>query len=64
MEGTDLMTRCVVMLMLAGTLAACGVDGEPVRPTVGASVAVGSGGVNSNVGVGLNQGPLSIFLGL
>ncbi|SFF98114.1 hypothetical protein [Roseobacter denitrificans] len=58
------MIRSVAVLVLIGTLSACGVDGEPVRPSVGASVAIGSGGVNSNIGVGLNQGPFSIFLGL
>lgn len=51
-----------ILLLLA--LAACGVDGEPVRPSVGAGVTINSGGVYPSVGVGLNTGPLSIFLGL
>lgn len=61
------MTRGVLMLSaviaLAG-LAACGVDGEPIRPTAAASIGVGSGGVHSNVGVGVSKGPVSVFLGL
>ena len=58
------MARYVAMLVLLGALCACGVDGEPVRPSVGASVGIGQGGVYSNVGVGVSQGPFSIFLGL
>ena len=58
------MARYVAMLVLLGALSACGVDGEPVRPSVGASVGIGQGGVYSNVGVGVSQGPFSIFLGL
>lgn len=45
-------------------LAACGVDGEPVRPTLAANVGVGAGGISTNVGLGVNKGPLSVFLGL
>ncbi|NIY80902.1 hypothetical protein HCZ23_15675 [Celeribacter sp. HF31] len=40
------MKRVVMLLMLTG-LAACGVDGEPVKPDVGMSTTVG---VNSRGG--------------
>lgn len=56
------MPRIFLLLMLFA-LAACGVDGEPERPSIGASVALGSGG-SSSVGVGVSQGPFSVFLGL
>ncbi len=57
------MIRCAVVVIAVSLLASCGVDGEPKRPTVGAAVAIGSGG-SSSVGVGVSQGPFSVFLGL
>lgn len=44
-------------------LSACGVDGEPVQPTANANISVSPSGVYTNVGLGLSQGPLSIYLG-
>lgn len=58
------MTRPVMVLAALVTLSACGVDGEPIRPTAGAYIGAGSGGVHSNVGVGVSQGPVSVFVGL
>ena len=45
-------------------LVACGVDGEPVQPTLNAGVSLGSGGVNTNVSVGAQKGPFSVNWGL
>jgi hypothetical protein len=45
-------------------LAACGADGEPVKPTLNAGVSLGSSGVNTNVSVGARKGPFSINWGL
>lgn len=45
-------------------LVACGVDGEPVTPTVAANIGIGSDGVRTNVGLGVNKGPLSVFWGI
>ena len=58
------MKRLIASLCLIGTLAACGADGEPVRPTVSGAVTISDGGVYPSVGVGVNRGPFSIFLGL
>ena len=44
-------------------LAGCGVDGEPVQPSMNVGIGVGSSGTHTYGGLGLNQGPLSIFLG-
>ncbi len=55
------MKRFAVLVLLG--LAACGVDGEPEKPRVDASLAVGSGGYVGGA-VGVSQGPVSIFLGL
>lgn len=59
------MIHKALIFLLIATLAACGVDGEPTKPTVGASIGVSSSGnVHSNVGVGVRQGPFSVFFGL
>ena len=56
--------RVLCLLSLLSVLAACGVDGEPIRPSVSGAVTINSGGVYPSVGVGVNQGPISVFLGL
>lgn len=58
------MSRRLGLIVFLCGLAACGVDGEPVQPTVAASVGVGSSGVSTNLGVGVHTGPISVFLGL
>ncbi len=65
MESDGVMTflRVILVVAAAVTLAGCGVDGEPVQPTVSASVGVGSSGGYVGGGVGLNRGPLGIYLG-
>jgi len=54
--------RILASLALLG-LMGCGADGEPVQPTMNATVAVTSNGVYPAVGVGLHQGPVSVFFG-
>jgi hypothetical protein len=46
------------------SLAACGADGEPVKPTLNAVVSLGSGGMNTNVSVGARKGPFLVNWGL
>jgi hypothetical protein len=46
------------------SLAACGADGEPVKPTLNAVVSWGSGGMNTNVSVGARKGPFLVNWGL
>ncbi|MFK7746594.1 MAG: hypothetical protein AB8B47_16180 [Roseobacter sp.] len=57
------MKRAVLILSLLG-LAACGADGEPVRPSVSGGVTINQNGVYPSVGVGVAKGPLSLFLNL
>lgn len=57
------MTRWITGAALAVLLAGCGADGEPVQPTMNAVVNVSSSGVHTYGGVGLHQGPLSLFVG-
>jgi len=55
--------RLALIALLGALLSACGADGEPVQPTLNAGVSIGTGGVHVGGGVGVNSGPISIFLG-
>ncbi|MFA3917172.1 hypothetical protein [Ruegeria hyattellae] len=55
------MKQLSLLALLA--LAACGADGEPVQPTLNAHGGLGSSGGYVGGAVGLNKGPLSIYLG-
>lgn len=58
------MTRILTVLGLALSLAACGVDGEPVRPSLNAGLGISSSGVHLGGTVGVNKGPVTVSLGL
>lgn len=58
------MRKMIFALLGLAVLAACGVDGEPVQPSLNAGVGIGSGGVRIGGAVGLHKGPVSVFLGL
>lgn len=45
-------------------LAACGVEGAPVRPSLDAGVSVTQGGIYPSVGLGVAKGPVSLRVGL
>ncbi|MEP1587024.1 MAG: hypothetical protein ABJR46_08015 [Tateyamaria sp.] len=45
-------------------LAACGIDGEPVRPTANLGINIGSGGISTGATVGVSQGPLRVGVGI
>ncbi|MFC3613072.1 hypothetical protein ACFORG_04805 [Lutimaribacter marinistellae] len=55
--------RLLIVIAFATVLAGCGADGEPVQPTFSGGVGVGSSGVHGYGGVGLNKGPLNVWLG-
>ena len=59
------MSRTYALAFLALlALAGCGADGEPVTPTMNAGIGISSdGSVHANGGIGLHQGPISLFLG-
>lgn len=59
------MSRIHVLAFLAlASLVACGVDGEPIQPTMNAGIGISANGsVHTNGGIGLHQGPVSLFLG-
>lgn len=53
------MTRILCLLSLL-TVAACGVDGEPLEPHGSVAIGVGSGGVHAGGTIGVSRGPLSV----
>ncbi|WP_193748218.1 lipoprotein [Leisingera sp. ANG-M1] len=57
------MRKTVFALFALAVLTACGVDGEPVQPTLNAGIGVGDSGVHVGGAVGLHKGPVSVFLG-
>jgi hypothetical protein len=54
---------CAAVLGLA-LLTACGVDGPPVRPTLGGTISAGSGGVHTSVRTGARVGNVDIGVGV
>ena len=55
--------RWIAMIGL-GLLAACGAEGEPMRPTGGVSMSVGSHGIDTDVRIGATDERVSVALGL
>ena len=56
--------RMAALVLSLTVLSGCGVDGEPVQPSLNAGISITPNGVSPNVGVGLRQGPFSILFGL
>lgn len=56
--------KVIVTLMALAVLAACGANGEPVRPSVNAGVSITSSGVSPSVSVGTRIGNVGVSIGL
>ncbi len=56
--------KYIAMCLACLVLASCGADGDPVEPTVGAGVSIGTDGIKTNANVGLTNGIVSIGLDL
>ena len=52
-----------LLIALLG-LAACGADGEPVRPTAQSQITLSSSGTYVQTNLGVTRGPVSVSLGL
>ncbi len=55
--------RIVAALLGLLALAACGADGDPVRPTAAVEVGFGSDGADIGGVVGVSDGPVSVGIG-
>jgi len=58
------MTRTGFGLLALALLAACGVEGPPVRPSLGATVSAGTGGVYTSVHTGARVGGVDVGVGV
>lgn len=58
------MIRLAVFLLGLAALTACGVDGEPVAPTLNGGVTINNSGIHPHANVGVNKGPVSVNVGL
>ncbi|WP_162932972.1 hypothetical protein [Roseovarius sp. EL26] len=57
--------KYAALIAALGLLVGCGADGQPFyAPSVTTSIGVGKNGVNTNVGVATQVGPVSIGVGL
>ncbi len=54
--------RGILTLSVIGLLAACGADGDPVRPSVNTTIGVGTGGVHTSTSV--STGNVTLAIGL
>lgn len=59
-----MILRMAFALLSLTMLTGCGVDGEPVRPTAGVNVGVGTHGVNVGVGGGVRVGGVNVGVGV
>ena len=58
------MTRLAAALMSLSLLAACGADGEPVRPSLNAGVGISNKGVSVGATAGVSAGPVRVSVGI
>lgn len=58
------MRRICAALLGTAFLAACGVDGAPVRPTLGATIGAGAGGVHTSIRTGARIGAVTVGVGV
>ena len=56
--------KVIASLLIVVLLAACGVEGDPIRPTANLGVSLGSSGVRTTTSVGLSKGNVSVGVGL
>ncbi len=57
------MRKWILALAGVAALTACGVDGEPVLPSLNANVGLSNNGVHAGGSVGLSKGPVNVSLG-
>ena len=56
--------RVVAALTVFAFLAACGVDGAPLRPSASVGVGIGTSGVTVGGKASVGKGPVTVSVGL
>ena len=57
------MRRAIWAATALAMLAGCGVEGDPVRPSVSTTISAGSGSVQAGVGTGVSVGGVHVGVG-
>jgi len=57
------MKRTILAFLGLCILAACGADGEPIRPTFSTGISIGTGGSKINTRVGVKTGAITTSVG-
>ena len=57
------MIRALCLLSLLA-VAACGVDGEPIKPQANLNIGIGDGGVRTGGTIGVSSGAVSVGVGV
>ncbi len=56
--------KYLTALPLLFLLAACGADGDPIRPSMNTTIGVGESGVHASTSVSASKGNVSVTVGL
>ncbi|MEJ5219046.1 hypothetical protein WG622_12390 [Cognatishimia sp. D5M38] len=56
--------RVIAALTTLAFLAACGVDGAPLRPSANVGIGIGSNGVSLGGKASVGKGPVTVSVGL
>ncbi len=55
--------KTIMALCVFGFVAACGAEGDPLRPTAGLGIGIGPGGLSIRPNVGVTDGTSRVGLG-
>ena len=58
------MIRISAALAMLTLLAACGADGDPIRPSLNSTLSVTPSGVSLGTSLGVSKGPVSLAVAL
>ncbi len=53
----------IIAVCVFGFVAACGAEGDPLRPTAGLGIGIGPGGIKLRPKVGVTDGTSTVGLG-
>ena len=53
----------ILALFVLGWVAACGAEGDPLRPTAGLGIGIGPGGISLRPKIGVTDGTSNVGIG-